>query len=333
MPDTNLRYIKMLENIPTQPRKVAAKDIASALAAAGYEVSVRTVERDLDKLAAVFPLVCDNRSKPFGWSWMANASRVDIQPIDPVSALTLMLARDHLAPLLPASVIKVLAPRFEAAARLLDGEDRELGRLPARIRVKSRGQRLAPPAVDHALLETLYAALQSARRVALTYGARKHDGKPREYVADPLGLVFVDGLVYFVCQLEGSDGAHVAHLPVQRIRSVTVTDAPAVEPPGFSLDAFVNEKFDYPVGDRPLKLAFRMERATAAHLEERPLSADQQVSAPDDTGFVTVRAKVADTQQLRWWLLGFGDKVEVLEPASLRDEFAAIAARLAAAYH
>jgi predicted DNA-binding transcriptional regulator YafY len=47
---------------------------------------------------------------------------------------------------------------------------------------------------------------------------------------------------------------------------------------------------------------------------------------------VTVQATVADTQQLRWWLLGFGDKVEVLGPAGLRAEFAALAARLAARY-
>lgn len=332
MADTNLRYIKMLECIPTQPRKVTAKDVGARLAEAGYEISARSVERDLEKLAAVFPLTRDDRSRPYGWSWMKDASRVDIQPIDRVSALTLMLARDHLAPLLPASVLKVLAPRFEAAARLLAGEGRDIGRLPARIRVKSRGQRLAPPAVSHEVLETLYDALQAGCRVQLTYGARKHDGQAKAYVADPLGLVFVDGAVYFVCQLQGTDGSHIAHLPLQRVKAVAVLAEPAIEPPGFDLDAFVDEKFDYPVGDRPLPLVFRMERQTAAHLDERPLAKDQQIDAPAADGFVTVRATVADTQQLRWWLLAFGDKVEVLAPAALRAEFAGIVERLGRVY-
>lgn len=332
MTDTTLRYIRMLDCIPTQPRKITAKDIRTRLVDAGHDISARSVERDLEKLAAVFPLCRDDRNRPYGWSWMANAGRVDIQPIDPVSALTLMLARDHLAPLLPASVLKVLAPRFEAAGRLLAENGNDLARLATRIRVKSRGQRLAPPVVDHALLEQLYDALQSARRVALHYGARKHDGQAKTYQADPLGLVFVDGVVYFVCRLQGTDGAHVAHLPVQRIRSVSVQDEAAAEPADFDLDRYVNEKFDYPVGEQPIRLWFRMDRMTAAHLEERPLAPDQAIGSPDGNDFVTVQATVADTQQLRWWLLGFGDKVEVLAPASLRAEFAGIAGRLSVAY-
>lgn len=332
MTDTTLRYIKMLDSLPTAPRKITAKEVKEKLDNAGYAISARSVERDLEKLAAVFPIARDDRNRPYGWSWLRDAARVDIQPIDKVSALTLMLARDHLAPLLPASVIRVLEPRFEAAARLLADNDRDVGRIPARIRVKSRGQRLALPAVDHVVLESLYDALQHAQRVKLTYSARKHDGKAKAYSADPLGLVFVDGVVYFVCHLDGESGTHVAHLPVQRIKAVKATGEAAREPEGFDLDRFVEEKFDYPVGDKPLKLAFRMERMTAAHLHERPLAKDQQIGEADADGFVTVTATVPDTQQLRWWLLGFGDKVEVSAPAALREEFAAIINRLARAY-
>jgi predicted DNA-binding transcriptional regulator YafY len=303
---------------------------AQQLLAAGHDISARSVERDLEKLSDIFPLVKDDRSRPFGWSWMRDASRVDIQPIDKVSALTLKLAHDHLAPLLPASVLKVLAPRFQAAEKLLAGDDKDLARLPSRIRVKSRGQKLAVPAIDHAVLETIYDALQDNRRVHLTYGARKNDGRARQYDADPLGIVFVDGVVYFVCHLH-RDESRVAHLPVQRIKAIRIAAEPAQTPAGFDLDTFVDEHFDYPVGKKPLKLVFRMERVTAAHLGERPLAKDQQIDAEGDAQ-VIVRATVKDTQQLRWWLLGFGDKVEVLEPVYLREEFAGIAAQLHAQY-
>jgi predicted DNA-binding transcriptional regulator YafY len=40
---------------------------------------------------------------------------------------------------------------------------------------------------------------------------------------------------------------------------------------------------------------------------------------------VLVEATVQDTQQLRWWLLGFGDQVEVVEPGELRNEFLQVA--------
>jgi len=44
----------------------------------------------------------------------------------------------------------------------------------------------------------------------------------------------------------------------------------------------------------------------------------QIVELPD--GRVEVKARVADSLQLRWWLLGFADGVEVVLPTSLRQE-------------
>jgi predicted DNA-binding transcriptional regulator YafY len=65
----------------------------------------------------------------------------------------------------------------------------------------------------------------------------------------------------------------------------------------------------------------------AEHLAERPLSADQTLK-PTADGQVEARASVLNTQELRWWLLGFGDAVEVLGPAPLRRAFRDIAGRL-----
>jgi predicted DNA-binding transcriptional regulator YafY len=49
---------------------------------------------------------------------------------------------------------------------------------------------------------------------------------------------------------------------------------------------------------------------------------------PLDNGHQRLRATVPDTAQIRWWLLGLGDNVEVIAPASLRE---AIRDRLSAA--
>ena len=51
------------------------------------------------------------------------------------------------------------------------------------------------------------------------------------------------------------------------------------------------------------------------------LAADQVVEEADDDHF-RLTATVNDTAQLRWWLLSFGSKVEVLEPVGLREEMA-----------
>ena len=60
--------------------------------------------------------------------------------------------------------------------------------------------------------------------------------------------------------------------------------------------------------------------------------------APDAEGggrggrFAALAATVAGTIEIRLWILSWGDDVEVLEPASLRDDVAATHRRAAARY-
>jgi predicted DNA-binding transcriptional regulator YafY len=72
-------------------------------------------------------------------------------------------------------------------------------------------------------------------------------------------------------------------------------------------------------------------RTAGEHLFETPLSADQVLTG-DAEGRLHLAATVPNTRSLVWWLLGFGDGVVIHEPASLRDELAGIARRMAAAY-
>lgn len=97
----------------------------------------------------------------------------------------------------------------------------------------------------------------------------------------------------------------------------------------FDLDRYLYEErqFGYPVGTKDIALRALFDEDAAFHLSERPLSKDQRLRKKKD-GRVLVKATVRDTQELRWWLLGFGDGVEVLAPTSLRKEFAAVAAAM-----
>jgi len=69
----------------------------------------------------------------------------------------------------------------------------------------------------------------------------------------------------------------------------------------------------------------------ANYLEERPLHKDQQLTACDDGSYL-LESTAIDTNELRWWLLGFGANIEVLEPDYLRDEFRKIADAMANTY-
>jgi len=66
-------------------------------------------------------------------------------------------------------------------------------------------------------------------------------------------------------------------------------------------------------------------------LKESSISKDQKLTKKKD-GSVLLEATVKSTSQLRWWLMGFGDAVEVLGPKDLRSEFAKMARHLASHY-
>ncbi|HIJ31172.1 MAG TPA: WYL domain-containing protein, partial [Gammaproteobacteria bacterium] len=55
-------------------------------------------------------------------------------------------------------------------------------------------------------------------------------------------------------------------------------------------------------------------------LRETPLSHNQGIR-PFEDDWVIVSCRIKETQQLRWWLLGFGAQVEVLQPRHLREWF------------
>jgi hypothetical protein len=115
MSDALLRHWHLLRALPRAPRKTTTAQIEARLRGAGFPIDRRSIERDLHKLSATFPLECDDRSRPFGWSWARDAEAFDLPGMDPQTALVLQLAGAHLRPLLPPSDLARLEPFFAQA--------------------------------------------------------------------------------------------------------------------------------------------------------------------------------------------------------------------------
>lgn len=73
MSDTFLRYLLLLQEMPHSPRMTDSASFARLLEQRGFRVSRRTVQRDLEKLSRVLPIVCSDGTKPYGWSWRPGA--------------------------------------------------------------------------------------------------------------------------------------------------------------------------------------------------------------------------------------------------------------------
>lgn len=98
---TLLRQWNMLRLVPRAPSKVDVRTLKIQLAEADFEIGMRTIQRDLVDLSSLFPLVCDEREKPYGWSGERCAPSFDLPGLSIPDALTLTLVEQHLRNQLP----------------------------------------------------------------------------------------------------------------------------------------------------------------------------------------------------------------------------------------
>jgi predicted DNA-binding transcriptional regulator YafY len=325
MLDTVFRQIEILRMIPRHPRKVAVTEIHKRLARDDYNITVRSIQRDLLSLAGRFAITSDE-AKPQGWSWIGEP--IQLPTLDPQAALAFSLVEHFLKPLLPKATLSSIEPHFRSAQGVLSSSPR-LASWPDKIRILPRGLALQPPKISAEIQSTIYDALFEERKVHMKYLPRDV-AKPKEYDVNPLGIVLRDQVSYLVCTLW--DYEDVIQLALHRIREAALLDEPVHRPKDFTLDGYIREgAFGYPVSEAPIRLRVLFEEGAALHLHETPLSTNQTLTVQAD-GRELLEASVQDTSELRWWLLGFGDGVEILAPKVLRKEFRKIVASMAQIY-
>jgi predicted DNA-binding transcriptional regulator YafY len=331
MTDTLYRQWAMLQYLPPAPRKISTAALQRRLEDDGFPIDIRSLQRDLLSLSRIFPLICDQRSKPFGWSWRKDSRALSIPGMSPSTALTLKLAKTLLEPLLPRSVLSELQGQMDSADRALQGlSSSALRDWPKKVRIIPAGLAKLPPRIDGETFYVAQKALLTSTRFKARYLPRERAGRePKEYEVSPLGLVMRASVAYLVCTLW--DYPDIKQLALHRLSRAVLLDTPVKAPAGFDLDAYIaSQEFDFPSG-KMIRLKVALGAAAAFHLRETPLSLDQRME--DLSGDrVRLSATVMDTAQLRWWLQGFGSDLEVLAPKPLRDEFRKTAVELSRLY-
>lgn len=314
MPDAVLRHITLLQLLPRRSPGLTALELCNRLSERGYPIHLRSVQRDLDRLSAAFGFTCDEGT-PQRWFWPPGAADLSLPSQDPHSALAWQLIERYLEPLLPPGLKREAEGQFQAARQLLQASHtRALQRWQARVRLLPRGLPMKPPEIPMPVLHAVHTALLEARQLKVHYRARQAADSKLMRI-HPLGLVVRDSVYYLIAT--ANDYTDIIQLALHRFLDAELLSDAVREPSGFDLDQYIEDGgFLYPQG-REVELVARFEPYTAQHLRESPLSDSQTVTDLPD-GRVEIRARVLDSQQLQWWLMGFGDKVEVIKPDSLR---------------
>jgi predicted DNA-binding transcriptional regulator YafY len=201
---------------------------------------------------------------------------------------------------------KILAS-VRASARLRIAPDME-----ALVQAETIAVHAGPrPFEDAGMLGAARAAITSLKTLRFIYDGGREPGRVREVT--PCGILF--GRSNYLVAAEG-DG-EPRSWRFDRMREVEVGETPAAPPPGFSLPNYADESFGIYHG-APEEVVLRIAPARAQEAMAWRFHARQNVSLEPD-GSARVAFRAGGMLELAWHLFTWGDAVEILSPASLRQ--------------
>lgn len=315
--NTLFRHLAILQMLPRSPHKLSTTTVQMKLEEQGYTTTMRSVQRDLEKLALHFPLECHNESKPYRWNYVANYTS-DLPAMDTVTALTLVLAEESVRGLLPKVAMDKIGYRFQSARKHLEGmHENGFSQWSQRVRAIPNGKSLIPAEIKPAVWEGLTDALLNHYAVDVEYLSRLK-GELKTYTLHPLGLVTRDSSSYLLASVNSHDD--VRQFALHRFRSIKPSASLYRAQPDFNVQHYIDQgAFGFPLSQEPVTLKARLSSSVAWMLAETPLSHDQALSKPEADGWVQLIATVPNDQQTLWWIKGFGANIEVLEPLVWRE--------------
>jgi predicted DNA-binding transcriptional regulator YafY len=298
-------------------RRLTAPALARRL-----EVSVRTVLRDVEALAAAGIPVYTERGRDGGIR-LLDGYRPGLTSLTDAEAASLVVGQPRLAADLGlADALDTAIQKLAGAGgrSLRGGMDR--GRSAVLVDVDP-WMRTAEPVPQ---LPVIHDAITLGRRIELDY--QDSQAAQRTVRVDPLGLVAKAGLWYVIATTAAQPGRSSAApdlFRVSRVRSCRILPDPATRPSGFELAQAWAELRDTAQARRrelPVLIAVTPTAlAMARRLLASKLASDDAavpVEPGPQGGRHVLRLTFAGVGEAVGMLLGLGNRIEVLRPRSVR---------------
>ncbi|WP_341326449.1 WYL domain-containing protein [Methylotuvimicrobium sp. KM2] len=309
-------------------RWVTGREIVQDLKAQGYAVEIHNIRRDLKALLPLHPqLEVNDNSKgdgkpinglPHGYRWVGT----NVEPATGLTlpeALSLVMVERYLSQSLPVLLTQSLHDLFQKAQQTLDLHKKsQVTHWPEKITVIQPAQTLLSPSIDSTVLTIVHESLLMERQIQVCYQSiYQKIGKEKNYRLHPLGLIQRGPITYLVAMANDYEDAYIYAL--HRIISAQLLDEASRQNDDFDLNVYAQKQGHFGSGETIFFKA-RIVDHLAATLSETPLHKSQVIMEDDKPGYKILQAELANTWQLRWWILGEGERIEVIEPKSLRDD-------------
>jgi predicted DNA-binding transcriptional regulator YafY len=286
--------------------RITARELARRL-----EVSERTIYRDMGALgSAGVPLLAE-RGPSGGWMLIENY-RTNLTGLNEAEIQALFLTKPPrvlsdlgLGRASEAALIKLLAALPSVSRRGAE-------EMRQRIYVDTGGWRQSEDVVP--CLPVVQDALWRDRRLRMMYG---QGDSPIERVCDPLGLVAKGSVWYLLAGVEGEMRTY----RISRIQRAEVLEEPSERPADFDLARAWEESTMRFTNHLPrFPAVVRVEAALVDYL--RAVGRYARIARehpPDGNGWVRLEMVFEGEHNACEYALSFGPRIEVLEPAELRE--------------
>jgi predicted DNA-binding transcriptional regulator YafY len=278
--------------------------------------TVRTIWRDLRVLQeAGFPIYTETAPDGRRGLWKVTEGFHAHLPLklSLPEVAALLMSRELLAPVGASVLGPAVASAFDKIAGALSRDALKLiDAMRDTVGVRACGAKLQLPSAEH--LPAIQQALLEHRTVRIRYHSFSRD-EERTRDIDPYHLTYFDGGLYLVAHCHLRQGVRVFAL--ERMRTVDALRTRFAVPAGFDPHRVLEDAWGIMRGERvTVKVVFA--RALAPYIRERLWHPSQTLRDLAD-GRVELAVRVADTLEVRRWIMGFGVQAEVLEPPSLRE--------------
>ena len=322
------RGFSILGSVSRSP--MSSRDIFRRLYDDGFNVSIRTIERDLSRLPDIFPslIEVDDRSKPFTYRQPVNARKYSA--MNPTEAICLELAFSFLNPILPKKTLDPINPYLkEADAVLNESHAKKYKNWKDKVLTINEGLQLQSANVIQKVINNIHEALWDEKVVIAKYQSRTKKYADN-YKIHPAGLIYRGRIIYLICSFDDNLNK-IVYLPLQRFKSIEILPEEKSFHHGKKVSNLVKDLLGFKLNNKKLKVKLKFSKMAGAHLFETPLSKKQTIKETRD-GYFMVEDEVIDNMELRYWIRAFGDEVEVVQPKILRDEFTKLSKRLRKKY-
>lgn len=276
-----------------------------------YEVSYKTIQRDLDYLKnqCGAPIAYDEYER--GYYYTEETYKLPAVQISAGDLFAICVAE------------KVLAQHRETPiyGKLRAVFDRIRNSLPQSVSIEPSwvNERISilPGHTTHIAAEiwaVVAEALQRQMEIDIVY--RKPGRPPVERRVDPYHLVGYDGEWYLICHCHLRD--RVLTFAVSRIEEARLTKKFFLPPKDFDFQAHAASRFGIFSGEETCEVRIHFAPRHAPYVLEREWHPSQRLTTHDD-GAVTLELTTSHLFEVKRWVLSWGAGVRVLSPKRLRE--------------